>query len=254
MRLLICLIGITCLTSCGVSPKVSGTAQPIVHDIWDGLLSKNVGEDGWVDYRGFQEDSLTLKQYLALLSSAHPNTKNWNRNERLAYWINAYNAYTVKLIIDHYPVASIKDIKNGIPFVNTVWDIKFIHIEDRVYDLNNIEHGIIRKQFEEPRIHFAVNCASVSCPKLLNQAFQAAQLDKQLTTVAQAFLNDPLRNQVEDNMVSSIFSWFSGDFKGKSGSVRAFINEYGPTQLDPDVKIQYLDYNWSLNEAPPEQG
>ncbi|NND07497.1 MAG: DUF547 domain-containing protein [Saprospiraceae bacterium] len=253
MRLITWLFSSTIFLACGVSPKMTGTSKPIVHDVWNKLLSKHVDGDGWVDYLGFQQDSLVLNQYLDLLSSAHPNAKNWSRNERLAYWINAYNAFTVKLIVNHYPVESIKDIKNGIPFVNTVWDIKFIQIEDRTYDLNNIEHGIIRKQFDEPRIHFAVNCASVSCPKLLNQAYIATTLDEQLTDAARTFLNDPLRNRLEENKVSSIFSWFSGDFKSKSGSVRSFINTYAPAQLDSEAKLEYLEYNWSLNDSPPDQ-
>ncbi len=248
---IIMLLFVPFMLSCGVSPKVTSTAQPISHDIWDGLLARHVSDEGWVDYRGFQRDSLTLDQYLDLLSSAHPNPTTWSNDERLAYWINAYNAFTIKLMVDHYPVESIKDIKNGIPFVNTVWDIKFIHIEDRTYDLNNIEHGILRKHFDEPRIHFAINCASVSCPRLLNQAYQADKLARQLTSAAHTFLGDPLRNRVEENKVSSIFSWFSGDFKSKAGSLRSFINQYAPTKLDEDATLQFLDYDWSINDAPP---
>jgi len=225
-------------------------SNPISHESWTTLLSKHVSDEGWVDYVGFQQDSLALNQYLKLLSSSHPNDKNWSEDEQLAYWINAYNAFTVKMIVDHYPVASIKDIKKGIPFVNTVWDIKFINIEGHEYDLNNIEHGIIRKQFDEPRIHFAVNCASISCPQLLNEAFEAKRLDAQLTQVARGFLSDTARNQVADKKVSSIFSWFRGDFKDKSGSLVKFINQYAPEPIPEDSELEFLDYNWQLNEKP----
>jgi hypothetical protein len=225
-------------------------STPVSHESWTFLLEQYVADDGWVDYKGFQKDSQNLKQYLDLLSSAHPNDKNWSREEQLAYWINAYNAFTVKLIIDHYPVASIKDIKNGIPFVNTVWDIKYINIEGHEYDLNNIEHGIIRKYFDEPRIHFAVNCASVSCPKLLNQAYTADRLEQQLTTAAKGFLADPLRNNVSKSELSSIFSWFKGDFKKKSGSLIEFINQYAPQPIAEDAELTFLPYDWSLNEEP----
>jgi len=225
-------------------------SNPISHESWTTLLSQHVSDEGWVDYIGFQRDSLELKQYLALLSSSHPNDKNWSEDEQLAYWINAYNAFTVKMIVDHYPVASIKDIKKGIPFVNTVWDIKFINIEGHEYDLNNIEHGIIRKQFDEPRIHFAVNCASISCPKLLNIAFDAERLDAQLTQAARGFLADTSRNKVSEKKVSSIFSWFSGDFKDKAGSIVKFINLYAPTPIPEDSELEFLDYNWQLNEKP----
>ena len=156
------------VNACKVS-DYTGNARPVTHEIWDSLLREHVSEKGLVDYKGFIKDSIQFNKYLDLLSKNHPNDKNWSKDEQLAYWLNAYNAFTVKLIMDYYPVKSIKDIKNGIPFVNTVWDIKFIKIEDRTYDLNNIEHGIIRPTFKDPRIHMAVNCASISCPKLQNR-------------------------------------------------------------------------------------
>ncbi len=221
--------------------------MPISHDTWTSLLKKNVTQEGWVDYDGFQQDSNALKKYLDLIQQNHPNDKNWTQKEQLAYWINAYNAFTIKLVSDHYPVASIKDIKKGIPFINTVWDIKFIKIEGHQYDLNNIEHGIIRKHFEEPRIHFAINCASVSCPKLLNTAYTAEDLDSQLTEATTSFLNDPLRNNIAENKVSSIFSWFNGDFKKSEGTVVNFINRYSNKKLDPEKKLDYLEYDWSIN-------
>nr|MBX2817697.1 DUF547 domain-containing protein [Saprospiraceae bacterium] len=134
-------------------------------------------------------------------------------------------------------------------FVNTVWDIKFITIEDRTYDLNNIEHGIIRKQFDEPRIHFAVNCASYSCPALMNRAYTAADLNAQLDQAARRFINDPLRNQTGRSPVqlSKIFSWFSGDFKKKM-SISEYINQFAEIPIPVDAKIEYLDYRWDLNE------
>ena len=145
-------------SSCGSTAQVSDT-RPMTHEVWDELTRKHVTESGVVNYKGIIQDSIQFNAYLDLLSSHLPNETNWTREERLAYWINAYNAFTVKLIIDHYPVVSIKDIKKGIPLVNSVWDIQFIEIGGKSYDLNNIEHGILRKEFYEPRIHFAINCA-----------------------------------------------------------------------------------------------
>lgn len=222
---------------------------PISHEIWDGLLKKHVQQDGFVDYKGFVNDRAQLDKYLSLLSSTHPDD-SWSRAEQMAYWINAYNAFTVKLIVDHYPVASIKDIKRGIPFVNTVWDIKFIEIQGQKYDLNNIEHGILRKEFKDARIHAAVNCASYSCPRLRGEAFTAAKLEAQLDDAMRIFVNDPLRNQItaEKGELSAIFNWFSGDFKDDAGSVRAFVNQYAKEKLKPDAKITHLDYDWSLND------
>jgi len=143
--------------SCNNNNKkiVASNSTPISHEIWTELF------DGKVNYKGFAEDKARFDEYLNLLNTHHPNDKNWSKNEQLAYWINAYNAYTVELILKHYPVVSIKDIKKGLPFLNSVWDIEFIEIEGNTYDLNHIEHEILRKEFDEPRIHFAIVCASI---------------------------------------------------------------------------------------------
>jgi len=220
------------------------------HEIWNKLLEKHVTKSGEVSYKGFKADVSLLDSYLKLLSTNAPDPKKWSKNEQLAYWINAYNAFTVKLIVDNYPVKSIKDIGGSIPFVNSPWDIKFIVIGGEKMDLNNIEHGTIRKYFDEPRIHFAVNCASISCPQLRNEAYVAARLDAQLTEQAQAFLNDKQKNTIGDGKtvkLSKIFSWFSGDFKQNGKSVSDFINKYAPVKIKPDADIDYLDYNWQLN-------
>ncbi len=243
------LIAFFTFSSCGVKDFQSSTSSPISHDTWNKLLQKHVEVSGDVDYKGFLEDREQFDQYIALLSNNHPNRKNWNKNEQLAYWINAYNAFTVKLILDHYPVASIKDIKNGIPFVNTVWDIKNIKIEGMEYDLNNIEHGIIRKKFNEPRIHFAVNCASISCPRLRNEAYYPDRLEEQLADQTRFFLNNPVKNRItkEKMELSKLFSWYKGDFT-KKGSLLDFINQYAPVKINADAEKSFMDYNWNLNE------
>lgn len=236
-------------SACGVS-KIKSDSKPITHEKWDSLVSKHVTEKGSVDYKGFIQDSTQLNSYLTLLKNNHPNDKNWSKDEQLAYWLNAYNAFTVKLIMDHYPVKSIKDIKNGVPFVNTVWDIKFIKIEGQEYDLNNIEHGIIRKYYDEPRIHFACNCASISCPRLRNEAYQASKLDAQLTDQAKYFLTNEVKNKIDPQnpKVSKLFTWYSGDFKKGGKSVIDFINQYSEVKINENAELEYLDYNWSLNE------
>jgi Protein of unknown function, DUF547 len=224
-------------------------SRPVEHVLWDALVKKHVNADGWVNYRGMIADSVPLNQYLKLLRSAHPNDANWTPNEQKAYWINAYNAFTVQLITQHYPIESIKDIKKGIPFVNTVWDIKFIEIEDFTYDLNKIEHQILRPVFKDPRIHAAINCASYSCPRLRAEAYTAAQLDTQLDDAMRSFISDPQRNQITAKKaeLSKIFDWFASDFRDAKGSVRAFIKQYHP-ELGDDVKFDYLDYDWRLND------
>lgn len=223
-------------------------AQAIDHIQWDSLLKAHVNNEGWVSYEGFVKDSVRLNAYLELLSNHHPNPSTWTREERMAYWINAYNAFTVKLIVDNYPVEGIKEIKNGIPFVNTVWDIKFIQIQGQKYDLNNIEHGILRPKFKDPRIHFAVNCASISCPKLLNEAFTAEKLDEQLNQAATAFINDPSRNVIEPNQLklSKIFKWYGGDF---TGGKKEYIQQFTNVEIAENAKVEYLEYDWGLNKV-----
>jgi len=228
-----------------------GNETPLDHKEWTALLQKHVTVKGFVDYKGFIKDSLKFNKYLETLISNRP-TDNWSKNAQLAYWINVYNAFTVKIVADNYPVESIKDIKKGIPFVNSVWDIKFISFKDGMMDLNEVEHGILRKQFNEPRIHFAINCASISCPPLLNEAFVAEKLETQLTKMSKAFLADTDRNIITQNklQLSKIFSWFKGDFV-KNQTLIDFLNLYAPVKISDDAEIESLPYNWTLNEVTP---
>lgn len=249
--LLICIIALSTsctLPSCRTISGLETDSQPFTHEQWTNLLQKHVNPDGWVNYDGFIKDSLQLNNYLQQIESNYPNEKNWSREQILAYWINAYNAYTVQIVIRNYPVASIKDIKPGVAFLNSVWDIKFITIEGEQLDLNNIEHNILRKM-NEPRIHFAVNCASYSCPKLLNTAYEAATIDNQLNQQAIDFINDPKRNVItaEKADVSSIFNWFTGDFTNDD-SLKDFLNKYSKVPITENTGINFLEYNWNLNK------
>lgn len=229
-------------------PKVNSNARPIVHQSLTTLLQKHVSSDGRVNYASLKADSNALNDYLGLLEHHHPN-KGWTSNERKAYWINTYNAFTLRLIIRNYPVSSIKDLGGAVYKVNTPWDIRFITIEGYNYDLNNIEHDILRKEWSDARIHFAVNCASVSCPILANTAYEAATLDTQLDEAARRFINDPTRNRLSNDEaeLSKIFRWFKGDFTRK-GNLIDFINHYAENPLNASASINYLDYDWNLNE------
>jgi Protein of unknown function, DUF547 len=234
--------------NCTTTP--SSDSKGIEHGQWDKLLKKYVNDKGFVDYAGFKKDEATLGLYLDLLSKNAPNEKTWTADEQLAYWINAYNAYTIQLILNHYPAASIKDIgsKIKIPFVSTGWDIKFIKIGGKKLDLNNIEHGIIRKKFNEARIHFALVCAAKSCPKLRNEAYTAERLNAQLDDQARDFLNDSAKNNITTSKanLSKILSWYGGDFT-KSMPMIDWINKYSKTKITTKTTIDYLDYNWELN-------
>ena len=239
------------VSSCFAVNAPTSNAEPISHEIWNGLLKKHVDAKGFVDYAGFKKDQIELKKYLTLVENNAPSDK-WSKDEKLAYWINAYNAFTIQLILDNtqHKIKSIKDIgdKVKIPFVNTPWDVKFINIGGKKMDLNNIEHGIIRKDFNEPRIHFALVCAAKSCPPLRNEAFVAERLDKQLDNQARDFINDKSKNNVTKDKaeVSKILSWYGGDFTKKMPMVD-WLNKYSATKIDKNTPISYNDYNWELN-------
>jgi hypothetical protein len=227
-------------------------SKPPSHEIFDRLLKKNVTADGKVNYKAFIKDSVELNKYLAILSSTPPDEKTWNKNEQMVFWINAYNAFTIKLITKYYPLKSIKDIGTGIqiPFVNTPWTVRFFKIGNDKMDLDNIEHGRLRKKFDDPRVHMALVCASKSCPILLNEAYDAKRMDEQLAKQATAFLADPFRNKMSADkpQLSMLFKWYGGDFSKNGWSVRSFINAHSLIKIKPDAKVEYLDYDWGLNE------
>lgn len=252
MKKSILLLALITFISCGKTnaaiPEIAYATQTksitdgktLDHKQWNDLLQKHVSSKGNVDYKGFKKDGVALQSYLNLLAKNLPE-KSWSKNAVLAYWINAYNAFTVKLIVDNYPTKSIKKIDNP-------WDITFITLGTKKYSLGEIEHKILRKM-NEPRIHFAINCASYSCPNLANEAYTESALDKQLETATKSFINDKTKNTITENKIeiSSIFDWFSGDFK-KNGALIDFINKYATTKIDKKAKISYKEYNWNLNE------
>ncbi|MDX1653094.1 MAG: DUF547 domain-containing protein [Brumimicrobium sp.] len=220
------------------------------HALWNELTKKHVSEAGFVNYKGMIKDSVKLNKYLALLSANHPED-SWTSNERKAYWINAYNAFTVKLIVDNYPIKSIKDLGGSIYRVNTPWDIKFIKIEGKEYHLNDLEHNIIRKQWNDARIHAVLNCAAESCPALRKEAYVAERLDEQLDDQMRQFVNNDKKNIINKDSakLSKLFKWYSGDFKANAPSIIAYINKYSKVKLNEDAEIDYLDYSWKLNDT-----
>lgn len=224
----------------GFQSEIASNAKPIDHKMWNDLLQKHVSSKGNVNYKGFKKDQAALQAYLDLLSKNIPE-KSWSKNAVLAYWINTYNAYTVKLILDNYPTKSIKKI-------DSPWDKAFFTLEGKKYSLGEIEHSILRKM-DEPRIHFAINCASFSCPNLSNEAYTEKNVQSQLEAAAKSFINDKTKNSISINAIeiSSIFDWFSGDFK-KSSSLIEFLNKFSTIQINAKAKVSYKEYNWNLNE------
>lgn len=214
------------------------------HEDFNTLLQQNVNNIGIVNYKSLQQNKSKLDTYIAYLEKTYPNN-SWSKNQQKAFWINAYNAYTLKIILKHYPLKSILDIKyNG----KGVWDYSFVNIGGKTYTLNHIEHEILRKKFNDPRIHVGVNCASYSCPALPNKAFTAKNIDGLLTAKMKSFINDKKRNKIMADKagLSQIFNWFKDDFT-KKGDLISYINQYSNVKINANTTINHLEYNWSLN-------
>ena len=211
-----------------------------LHDAWDQLLRRHVSSKGKVNYKGFKADKAALDSYLQALADNPPND-SWSRAEKMAYWINAYNAFTIDLIVDNYPISSILKLDNG-----KTWDVKRITLGGKKYSLNQIENEILRPQFKDARIHFAINCAAKSCPPLLNKAYTADQLTRTLEQRTRQFINDPAYNSLsaEQASVSKIFEWYAVDF----GDLRGYLNKYAGVQLGADATISFGEYDWDIND------
>lgn len=228
------------------------------YESWNKFLKSHVKVEGpvsTVNYKAIKKDPDSLNTILKNFSSVTKKQYDeFNSDQRLAFLINAYNAFTIKLIVDNYPVESIRDI-GSFSFSNLTaspWKKEFFTLLGEKRHLDNVEHDMIREWFKEPRIHFAVVCASIGCPKLQNQAFTGENLNKLLNTATREFLNDKSRNRFEDGKlkISSIFKWYGEDFKtGVKEFVAPYISEDPSVQKNiKQAEIEYLDYNWKLNE------
>ncbi|MCG8578109.1 MAG: DUF547 domain-containing protein [Flavobacteriales bacterium] len=215
------------------------------HSIWDRFLKKYVTTSGKVNYKGMKPKMDTLDSYLTELRD-HAPASDWSRNAKKAYYINAYNAYCIKFVLTKYPVKSVNDISfSG----KEIWDFKMAKLGSKTYTLRQIENDILRKM-GDARIHFAINCASYSCPKLMNSAFTEENVSSKMSKMARIFINDPKKNVITENKIkiSKIFEWYKEDFiKGDKGLID-YLNKYSKVKISPKAKIEYLPYNWSLNE------
>jgi hypothetical protein len=233
-------------------------ATPVLafdHGQWDALLKKNVvvlegAKASQVRYA--EVDRKALQGYLKGLSGVSEGEfKGWPREEQMAFLINAYNAFTVEKILTRYPdLRSIWDF--GKVFGNPFKD-EFFTLLGRKMSLDGIEHGMLRKNYREPRVHYAVNCASVGCPMLREEAYAAARLERQLEEQAVRFLSDKSRNRFRDGRleVSKIFDWFKEDFAPRQAYFARHAKLLGvPGGAHvPDLPLTFLDYDWSLNDS-----
>lgn len=246
------------------SRHAAGSTKTVEHSIWDNLLKKYVvlSADGLnrVGYAKFKKEAhAELERYVALLEAV--NVAELDRAEQFAFWANLYNAKTVEVIVQHYPVKSIKDISLGGGLLTLVtggpWKAKIVKVSGISLSLDDIEHVILRPLFKDPRVHYAVNCASFSCPNLLREAFLGAKLSDQLDAAAKDYVNSPRGVRLEGGklIASSIYSWFSVDFEGFGGTEQGVLNHLRryaePTlkqKLEGVVKIDSYEYDWSLND------
>lgn len=254
-----CVIGMLLMvTGCSTVPTKFTPNNPIhpsefSHALFGQVLEAHV-KAGFVDYPGIQADS-RFTTYLAQLERVAPDRLR-TRHEQLAFWVNAYNAFAVKGIVDQYSPRSL---------IGRYW--YFIGRDYRIggttLNLYDLERQVLIKQFQEPLIHFAIVCASVSCPKLQSSAYQPEQLERQLERAARDFINDPARNRFDRKQkiasVSKIFHWFEADFVAAAGSILAYVARYVDDPILANelrragYRVEFLDYDWSLNGAPPKE-
>ncbi len=260
LRLSVVLACIACL------PVTAAAAFDHAHQKWDMLTKKHVflindGGASQVDYAGFKAQRASLKAHLDEIAAVSTDEyNNFTKDQKLAFLINAYNAYTVEFILTKYPdIESIKDLGS---FFSSPWKKTLFPLLGELRSLDEIEHGLIREPdvFDDPRIHMAVNCASVGCPALRNEAYVAQRLDAQMDDAVRRFLSDRSRNRADAKglQVSSILKWYAHDFEMKAGSVANWLAAYAQ-QLSDDAQIQaavqnaalrvrYLKYDWTLND------
>lgn len=230
----------------------------IDHTPWNSLLQQHVNDQGWVDYQTWKDSPASkqqLKGYLAHLSSADLDAEA-TREARLAYWINAYNAVTIQGILDKYPTTSIRDHTPKLWGFH-IWKNLKLQVDDQQVNLDSMEHQILRKM-SEPRIHFAIVCASISCPRLLNEAYTAEQIDTQLNLNAKDFFAQTRNFKVNRNnnsvALSSILKWFQEDFGNNQQERLALFSKWVTNPEDQamlkqsNIKVSYSTYDWRLNK------
>jgi hypothetical protein len=247
MRLLTSLIFI-CVISAFDLDSVAWANPVVDHSIYAELLKKYVINDK-VDYAGFKSEEASLDRYLTLLEAV--DSKTLSRDEQFAFYANAYNAWTIKLILSRYP--DLKSIKDLGSLFESPWKKEIVRLDGEVMTLDNVEHDILRPRFKDPRVHFAINCAAISCPPLSPEPYRGDILSDQLNDSTRSFLNDPNSYLFDGNdfYVSRIFKWFAEDFNyDVLGFYLNFANEELKQKLEAKrttLRIKYLEYDWGLN-------
>jgi hypothetical protein len=213
-------------------------------DVFNALLKTYVSSEGNVDYKGLRKNRALLDLYLKHLEKTVPG-KKWSASKAKSFWINAYNAYTIKLILDSYPLKKITDIKRK---GRNAWKIPFAVIGKKTYSLDYIEHKILRRWHDDARIHVAINAASKSGPRFANFAFTSKNIEPMLELLMKEFINDATKNKISSAKVevSKMFEWYQEDFTLEQSLVD-YINKYSDTQVNDGAEVVYLEYDWNLN-------
>ncbi len=259
----------------------AGPGLSFDHSAYDSLLAVYVDEKGVVDYAGLEENHEALEEYLEELENVDPREfDTWPADERMAFWINAYNAITIEAVLRNYPIDwggildRLRFSKSSIRQIDDFFSTPWVPVMGKEITLDEIEHEILRKKFDEPRIHFVLVCASLGCPELENDAFTAGRLDGMLEKATRDFVRNPEKVRLDRGentlFLSSIFDWYGGDFaaSGKYGSrlevydrgvrgVVEFVLDYLPAGdrkhvLEHRPEISYLEYDWTLNDQKNE--
>ena len=251
-RLLIRWQCILMLGSVSIASQATTAEFGQTHALFTSVLTNYV-KDARVDYAALKAQPQDLTRYLDQVAAvSKAEFKKWSEPEQIAFLANAYNAYTLRLIIDHYPLKSIKDIGS---FFQGPWDQPVVKLFGETITLNTLEHKILRVDYAEPRLHFALVCAAKGCPPLRNEAYVGVRLNEQLNDQGKQFLAETAKNRVEAAehtvYLSPIFKCYAGDFEKKSGSVLAALKPYWPAKPVAgyeEFEIRYTGYDWSLNE------
>lgn len=281
--LFLSVVSASCLPAQSTQPATQPTTQtseiPTFYADYAQVLQQHVDAEGMVDYESLKANRAPLDRFAEQLADLEPDAyQDWTRDQKIAFWINAYNALTLEVIIDNYPIdpGLIRNPlypANSIRQIEGVWDEIRFDVMDRELTLDQIEHEILRPQFNEPRIHMAINCASIGCPELRREPFMGKKLDRQLNEQAEVFFNDPTKFQIDPEnktiRISPIFDWFGEDFiekmkaegvaedPSKEEATLWFASHYVGQLGWPEARdyriAEYLDYDWALNDQTAKE-
>ncbi|MDU0371768.1 DUF547 domain-containing protein [Hymenobacter endophyticus] len=246
------LVRFFCLLLGGLLLATSGyaTTSSELQAPWNTLLHRYVTPDGRLDYAGLLDEEDELLGYLQGLRKVKPDPQTWPPADTEAFWINTYNAAATYLILQYYPVASINDIRvKVVGGTKTPWEAPVVNVGGQNYSLNQIEREMLRNQFHDPRVHFALMYGAASAPAILAEAYDGARLSQQLDQQARRFLNDPAFNQLSPQQVqlSGLFEAYGAEF-GSEAQLLEFVNQYARVPVLPTAKVEYLSFSWALND------